>query len=176
MLTALRVLLVPVFAWLYLNGYSVMGLAVYVIAALTDALDGYLARKWNQITDIGKFCDPLADKLMQLTMLICLVVTGKLAFWIPLALFLREVYQAVGAIYLLRHKRVVVPAQMCGKVSTVLFILGILCVYPWHQLAWLTLFGNGLLILALALALASSVIYTVGAVKAYGAAHCPEDC
>lgn len=164
-LTVLRMALIPVFSWLYFQGHQCAALAVYVLAALTDALDGYLARRLKQITAFGKLMDPLADKLMQLTMLFCLTSTGHVPWWLLTALLVREAYQVAGAAYLLGRKKVVVSAKLPGKISTCLFIAGILCVYPWHALAWLTAAGRVLLVVALGFAVASSVCYTVGSVR-----------
>jgi len=159
-LTAIRVLFVPVFAWLYVDGRPIPALMVYLFCALTDALDGYLARRLNQVTDFGKLVDPLADKLMLLTILFCLTWSGHVHWWIPAALLLRECYQVVGSAYLLKRKNVVVYARLPGKISTCLFILGIVMVYPWHEWTLLTLAGQWLLVAALVFALVSSVCYT----------------
>lgn len=160
-LTVIRLLLIPVFAQFFNCGMRKVALVIYAIAALTDALDGYLARKLNQITPFGKLCDPLADKLMQLTMLYCLVHTGYVPKWIFIALIIRELYQIIGASYLLRQKNLVVWAELPGKISTVLFIVGIICVYPWHNISWLTQIGQIILIVALTFAVIGSVQYTL---------------
>ena len=70
-LTILRIILIPVFVVLFFKGQKMAALAVFCAASLTDMLDGYLARKLNQITDFGKLFDPLADKLMVLTAMVC---------------------------------------------------------------------------------------------------------
>ena len=171
-LTILRMALIPVFAWLYFQGAQVAALAVYVVAALTDALDGYLARKLNQITSFGKLCDPLADKLMQLTMLFCLTSTGYVPWWLLTALLVREGYQVLGAAYLLGRRKVVVSAQMPGKIATCLFIAGILMVYPWHQIGWLSGAGRALLVVALGFAVVSSVCYTLSILKQLKGGDC----
>ena len=75
-LTMIRLALVPVFVVLFLNGHKMASLAVFVAASLTDMLDGYLARKLNQITDFGKLFDPLADKLMVLSAMVCQGIAG----------------------------------------------------------------------------------------------------
>ena len=84
-LTLLRVFLIPVFLvvmyWGF-PGYRYVALAVYVVACLTDLLDGYIARHYNQVSDFGKFADPLADKCLVMAALCCLVESGEFYGWI----------------------------------------------------------------------------------------------
>ena len=163
-LTVLRLLLVPVFAWLYTTGEIHLALGVYALAALTDALDGYLARKLKQITAFGKLVDPVADKLMLLTMLGCLASTGQVPWWLLGGLIVKELYLMIGSLLLLRRK-IVVQANMFGKVATFLGVAAILCLYPWHDIAALTTAGRVLLVISLALAVWSVVAYTVSALR-----------
>ena len=169
-LTVLRMVLIPVFALLYTHDMPHMALCVYVLAALTDALDGFLARRLNQVTSFGKLMDPAADKLMQLTMLICLCSSGHVAWWIPVVLGIKEIYLAIGSMIMLK-KQMVVSANFYGKAATCLGIAAIMCLYPWHQITWLTQTGQVLLILSLALSLFSGVVYTIECKKRYEAAH-----
>ena len=164
-LTVLRMALVPVFALLYAQGEHRWALVVYVAAALTDALDGYLARRLNQITDFGKLCDPMADKLMQLTMLACLAQTRHVSWWVLGFLLVKELYLVVGSVVLLKRK-VVVYANRLGKAATVTCVAAILMLYPWHHQDWLSRAGNWLLYLSLALSLSSTISYTARAVRA----------
>ncbi len=164
-LTLLRIVLIPVFALLYLKGHPPAAFAVYVAAALTDALDGYLARKLNQITDFGKLADPVADKLMQLTMLACLAATGYVPWWVLGVLAVKELYLMAGSLVLLRQK-VVVSANYYGKTATVLSIAAIIFIYPWHKVLWLREAGYWILAASLIVAAISLVVYTSRAVRA----------
>ena len=94
-LTVLRVLLIPffvVFMLTDLGGASGkwIALAIFIIASLTDLLDGKIARKYNLVTNFGKFMDPLADKLLVSAAMICLIENGKLAAWIVIIIISRE--------------------------------------------------------------------------------------
>ena len=89
-LTMLRLALIPVFVILFWNGHRKMALVVFVVASLTDMLDGMLARKLNQITDFGKLFDPLADKLMVLTALVCQGLAGVFPWSAILIVGLKE--------------------------------------------------------------------------------------
>lgn len=163
-LTIFRILLVPVFASLYMDGHTIASLVVYLLAGVTDMLDGYLARKWNQITDFGKLCDPLADKLMQLTMLTCLVTSKIVPAWALALLVAKELVMVVGAAYMLGNK-VVVYANMYGKTATVLTIVSIIMLYPWHDIALLKETGIVVLYIALAVSILAMIIYIVSAYR-----------
>ena len=81
MLTVIRMALIPVFVMFYfigMPGWYIWSALIFVIASFTDWLDGYLARKWNQVSVFGKFMDPIADKLLVLAALLLLLVWGKL--------------------------------------------------------------------------------------------------
>ena len=92
-LTLLRIILIPVFmVVLYWNfpGAAYVALAIFIIASLTDLLDGKIARKYNLVTNFGKFMDPLADKLLVCSAMICLVDLRLLPSWIVIIIIARE--------------------------------------------------------------------------------------
>ena len=89
-LTIIRMILVPVFMALMLTGYMYFALAVYIIASLTDTLDGYLARKNKQVTVFGKFMDPLADKLLVMSALLVFCAWGQMPVWAVMLVLARE--------------------------------------------------------------------------------------
>lgn len=125
-LTMIRFILVPVMAFLLLTEKFIAAIAVYVIASITDVLDGYIARKYNLITKLGKILDPMADKLLQFAALLGLWVIDVIPFWITLIFFLKEIFMGLGALKLLQKKDVVVPSMWFGKLSTVLFFVAII--------------------------------------------------
>ncbi len=124
-LTIIRLLLVPIMAYFLISRDFTLAILFYVLASVTDILDGYIARKYNLITDLGKILDPLADKLLQFSALVGLWVVNIIPFWITLIFFLKEIFMGLGAIKLLRRNDVVVSSKWFGKLSTILFFIAI---------------------------------------------------
>ncbi len=115
-LTFLRILLIPVFIYYYwINNLIAAG--IFVLACVTDLVDGYLARKYNAISKFGTLCDPLADKLLQISAVVCLWLSGILPPWVVLIVALKELMMIIGALYLL-VKKIVVPANKVGKLGS----------------------------------------------------------
>lgn len=128
-LSAFRILLVPVFAVIYFseaaNAHNI-ALGIFVIASVTDLLDGFLARKYNLITKVGTVLDPLADKLMQLTALICLTVDDHIPLWMTAMILGLEIGVIITGIYMyFREHSTVIPSNKFGKSATVLVALAI---------------------------------------------------
>ena len=119
-LTLLRVFLIPVFLvvmyWGF-PGYRYVALAVYVVACLTDLLDGYIARHYNQITDFGKFMDPLADKCLVVAAMLWFVEIGQMPAWALLIVIVRE-FAVSGLRMIAADKGRVIAAGWSGKVKT----------------------------------------------------------
>ncbi len=122
-LTVLRVLMIPFFVVFMItplaegNG-KYIALAIFCIASLTDMLDGKIARKYNLVTNFGKFMDPLADKLLVSSALICLIETGKLQAWIVLIIIARE-FIISGFRLVASDSGIVIAASYWGKFKTV---------------------------------------------------------
>ncbi|WP_456786448.1 CDP-diacylglycerol--glycerol-3-phosphate 3-phosphatidyltransferase [Cellulomonas sp. P5_C5] len=123
-LTVLRIALVPFFAWALLadGGHTTTGRLIattlFVVAAATDRLDGWLARRSGQVTDLGKMLDPIADKVLIGTALVLLSWLGDLAWWVTVVILVRELGITAMRFFLLRY--VVLPASRGGKLKTVL--------------------------------------------------------
>ncbi|MBQ9914899.1 MAG: CDP-diacylglycerol--glycerol-3-phosphate 3-phosphatidyltransferase, partial [Clostridia bacterium] len=121
-LTMLRILLVPVFMvfGLYpsIPGSGVLAALLFVLAFLTDALDGHLARKHNQVTNFGKIMDPLADKLLVTAALLCLNVSGVVSAWVTVIILARE-FIVSGIRISAAAEGNVIAASIWGKVKTV---------------------------------------------------------
>lgn len=122
-LTVLRVCMVPVFVFVMLWGGlgdagKYIATVIFILASMTDWFDGYLARKNNLVTDFGKFMDPIADKLLVCSALICLVEKGALAAWIVIIIIGRE-FIISGFRLVASDKGTVIAASYWGKFKTV---------------------------------------------------------
>ncbi len=131
-LTLLRLCMIPVAAYMFhLEAFSSAAL-IFFVACLTDVLDGFIARHFNMITDVGKLLDPMADKGMQLTVLISLAFCERMpviAVWVILA---KEMMMFVGGLFLYR-KKVVVAANWYGKAATVLVSACVMAVLLFYE-------------------------------------------
>lgn len=140
-LTVLRIVMVPVFLVLLLaDGGTDVALrlwafVVFVVAMVTDAVDGHLARSRNLITDFGKIADPIADKALMAAALIGLSLIGALPWWVPTIILVRELGITVLRFFVIRYG--VMPASKGGKLKTVLQTVTVslfLALYPLVQL------------------------------------------
>lgn len=119
-LTIFRIILVPFFVTCLLIEFphnNIYATLLFVIASLTDFLDGYIARKNNLVTDFGKFADPIADKILVISACICLVETGIIPAWSVLIIIFRE-FVISGLRMSAAAKNVVIPADKLGKWKT----------------------------------------------------------
>ena len=122
-LTVLRVLMVPFFVLFMLTDLGGVAnkwiaLAIFVVASLTDLLDGKISRKYNLVTNFGKFMDPLADKLLVCSAMICLIEKGSLAAWIVIVIIARE-FIISGFRLVASDNGIVIAASYWGKFKTV---------------------------------------------------------
>ena len=127
-ITLTRIFLVPVFMLILLEKIpygDYWAAFIFAIAALTDGLDGYIARKNNQITNLGKFMDPLADKLLVTAALISLVEMGRISSWMATIIVSRE-FAVTGLRIVAASKGVVIAASNLGKYKTVSQIVAII--------------------------------------------------
>lgn len=133
LLSLFRLILIPVYVYIYLNASStkhyVIAAVILAVSCLTDLVDGKIARKFNMISTLGKFLDPLADKATQGAMILCLAVRHP-ALWALLALFIvKEGFQLIAMIINLRKGLALDGALMAGKVcTTILFVTLIIMV------------------------------------------------
>ena len=162
-LTILRVILIPFFVFFlispFFDGYgNYIALAIFIIASLTDMADGKIARKYNLVTNFGKFMDPLADKLLVCSAMICLIQTGQLAAWIVVIIIARE-FIISGFRLIASDNGVVIAASYWGKFKTTFQMVMIcLMIANFPQLQILT---NIIMWIALILTVVSLIDYLV---------------
>jgi len=123
-LTIVRLLLIPFIILYIFTGNYILAFVFFTISGITDIADGFIARKFNLISNFGKLMDPLADKLTQIATLTSLVITDIIPIWILLIVLLKEFIMIVGASFLY-GKDVVVYSRWYGKLATVLFYVAI---------------------------------------------------
>ncbi len=161
-LTVLRILLVPVLIVALLdetpNG-DLLAAIVFVLASITDAVDGYLARARDAITTFGKLMDPIADKLLIVAALVVLVSLDRLAAWVAMVIIARELTVTVTRMQASQHG-VVIAASWWGKAKTSVQVAAILCLIAVGEPspAWV----DGLVYGAVAITVASGVDYFFG--------------
>ena len=118
MLSILRLLLVPVFLWLLIVDQFLIAFLVLMFASFTDWLDGFIARKFNQITSLGKVLDPSADRLFILATLIGLTVNGIIPAWLAIVIVARDILLLVGYPISASHGYGPLPVHFLGKAAT----------------------------------------------------------
>ena len=122
-LSVIRILLIPVFAMLFFLDYPencAYAALVYIVAGLTDILDGFLARRFGWASRAGRILDPLADKLLQVTALVCMAAKDVLPVWLIIPFILKEVTQMVLGLLMIKKRNVVVKSSWYGKAVTVM--------------------------------------------------------
>lgn len=164
-LTILRVIMIPFFVFFmmapYFNGYgNYIAAAIFIVASLTDMLDGKIARKYNLVTNFGKFMDPLADKLLVCSAMICLIETGQLAAWIVIVIISRE-FIISGFRLVASDNGVVIAASYWGKFKTVFQMLMVIVLILNIKHPAFQVLGTVLTYIALILTVVSLVDYVL---------------
>ena len=125
LLTCLRFILIPFIFLSVIHQRFIISIILFTLSCITDVLDGYIARKFNYITDIGKLLDPLSDKLTQISLLLALSILNILPWWILVIVLLKECTMIISATMLYSKKDVVVYSKWYGKLATSLFYVAI---------------------------------------------------
>lgn len=167
-LTMFRVILIPFFVFFmlfpwYTGEYEfmyVIALVIFIAASLTDLLDGKIARKYNLVTNFGKFMDPMADKLLVCSALICLVALERLAAWIVIVIIARE-FVISGFRLIAAENQVVIAASMWGKFKTTFqMAMIILLILNW-EFFWFWILSVIVVYAALVLTIISLLDYLI---------------
>jgi cardiolipin synthase len=163
--SVVRLMAIPVFLYLVIHDHLVPAFILLVAAVLTDFVDGMIARRMNQITKLGQFLDPLADRLFIAAAVVALAIQHVVPWWFVGALMARDALLGIGGLVMSRYGNATLPVKWWGKVST----FGLLFVLPLFLLAALMSryvsldVGNILVAIAWPLAIAAVVLYwTVG--------------
>ena len=171
-LTIFRILLIPVFLFVFTSpawSATFLPAIIFSIAALTDLLDGYLARRNDQITNLGRLLDPIADKLLVLTGLILLVQVNRVAAWLAIAIMAREIIVS-GLRSIAAAEGMIISADTLGKYKAFFQVIGIICltlptsfVLPFSNFDSI---GTMILYFALVLGIFSGLQYGLRALEA----------
>lgn len=164
-LTIFRVILIPFFVFFVLTPYfpeygKYIAVAIFITASLTDLLDGKIARKYNLVTNFGKFMDPLADKLLVCSALICLVSNGKLPAWIVIIIISRE-FIISGFRLIASDNGIVIAAGYWGKFKTTFQMLMVIVLILDIGTPFFDMLGLILTYVALALTIISLFDYLI---------------
>jgi len=158
-ISVFRICLVPVFIAAYIyddNNVKYSAIIIYAIAGLSDFLDGFLARKFDAQSKLGKLLDPLADKMMTFTAIICITVSRPILLWAVIVFFIKEICMGIGGLVIHKVAKVELPpSNIIGKVSTAVFFLscGVLLIFSGISDEAATIiiaFAIGLALIALA--------------------------
>lgn len=125
-ITIFRLFLIPVFVWFFLRDYvdgRMWAGIIFLVACISDIIDGYIARKYNMVSRIGEALDPLADKLLQMTVVICLFVSHTIGIFLVFLFLIKEALMIIGGTLLMSKISKVIPSKWYGKASTVIFSL-----------------------------------------------------
>lgn len=165
-ITILRVLMIPVFLIVLFNNFfdpqvsRYVAVSIFILASLTDALDGYIARSQNMITNLGKFMDPLADKLLVAAALISMVELQDLKAWVVIIIISRE-FIVTGFRVIAAADNIVIAASSWGKIKTITQMIMIVFLLIGFKGDTLVAVGNLLVFLSVVFTIISGVDYIV---------------
>ncbi|MBQ8321547.1 MAG: CDP-alcohol phosphatidyltransferase family protein [Clostridia bacterium] len=163
MLSFLRLALIPVILWLYLTGELVLAAVVIVLSSITDIVDGFIARRFNMVSDFGKAIDPIADKLTQIAVLFCLVTRFPLMLIPLIIMIIKELTSFILRLVLFKKTDIVVGAVWHGKLNTVVLHSVILLHVLWIYIPEAV--SAGCIAASVAIMLTSFVLYTIDGAK-----------
>ena len=144
-LSIIRLMLVGVFIYVFYNVGVIEALIIFIIAGVTDVIDGLLARKFNWITNVGKILDPIADKSMQCTVLLCMSLGDEpmIPWWLAAFFVVKEVSMAIGALLVFKKRDTVVSSRWFGKLAVCIFYATVFLIIvfdlPWPVIVTLSL-------------------------------------
>ncbi len=159
LLSIFRLALIPVYVAIYMNARDnadyYLAAAILAVSCLTDAIDGQIARRFNMITTVGRVLDPLADKLTQFTMVICLSVRHPILWVLIVLIFVKEIFQLVAGILHFQKGKMLKGAQITGKICTAILFISLIILVMIPQIKstvvlWITAVDSLFLLVAFA--------------------------
>lgn len=132
-ISLIRLAIIPFMVWFYLEGKLVWAVAMVAISGLSDAIDGYIARHFNQITPLGKVLDPVADKLTQIALGVCLVFSFPFVLPLVILLVIKDALMLFWGVRLLKAGQSPFSARWWGKVATIAFYIGVLVIMAFDD-------------------------------------------
>lgn len=160
-LTLSRIVVIPFFLWITPT-HPILGAIIFSLASITDSIDGYLARRYGQITDFGIIMDPIADKFLVISAIILLVSLDSLSVWLAVIVIVRE-FSITALRVVALSKNIIIKAEMGGKLKTIFQIIGIICLILQDYLYGIDLVLTGLIIfwISVVLAVFSGIQYSI---------------
>ena len=151
-ITLVRVAMIPAYmVTMYLSGgaagaWMLISLAIFIVASLTDFIDGYIARKYKQVSDFGKFLDPLADKLLTIACMCMLCEWGMMPAWALMIVLTRE-FAVTGLRLVAVQNGTVIAAGWSGKVKTASTMIGLCFVMAFPTVGWIVTVVNWMIVI-----------------------------
>ncbi|CAN5765766.1 CDP-alcohol phosphatidyltransferase family protein [soil metagenome] len=168
-LSAVRLALVPLFVTLYLTGREDAAIVIFVVGASSDFVDGYVARRTNSVTELGKLLDPLADRAFIGALASVLVIRGLLDPFVAGAVVARDAAIIAGSVWLARRGRPLVPVSLTGKAATACLLIGLtwLALAPtdWRGASLAEEAGNAFIVVGGVLYYAAGALYVREALR-----------
>ncbi len=125
LISFLRICSIPYLAWLITKNHMILALVVLAISAFSDCIDGYIARRWNQVSKLGQILDPIADRLLIIFSTVALAIAAIIPWWALALVVLRDVIMAALVVLLAQHDYGPLPVNFVGKAGTALIMLAI---------------------------------------------------
>ncbi len=144
-ITIARMVMIPIFLVLAYMDHRVIALIVFILASLSDMLDGYIARRYNQISNFGKFMDPLADKMLVLAAMCFFVEKGQMPGWAVAVVLFRE-FAVSGLRLIAAERQNVIAAAWSGKIKTTCTMIGLCFMMAFGDYAWICRTVTGVIV------------------------------
>lgn len=166
LLSIFRLCLIPIFVWLYCVEHQYLWTAgILVLSGITDIVDGFIARHFNAVSDIGKILDPIADKLTQGVMLICLCIRFPFIIALIVTMALKEIFVGITGLMAIHRTGKVQSAKWHGKIATILLYSTMILHVIWYNIPLEV--SSLLILICIGIVILSFVLYGIANIKAF---------